>query len=284
MAGILKGKLGAEATAPPGYRVDLDADGISVLAASEALTGLQRIDGRGAARAALTTSGGNVRDLVGALGGNGSVTVKDGAVIGINIAGMLRQIMSLGLDRAAAEEQRTDFAEAGASFQIEKGIVRTQDLRMLAPVLRLEGAGAVDLPRQTIDMRITPRLASTLQGQGATGEPEFEAGIPFVLQGPYTSPSARFDLNGTLTSAIDGPEDVAKLAAELAKSPKAVKVLTDEFGLLEKLPAPAAGAAGELLKSLLGKGGDELQPQKNQPAPSDVGKAMRGLLKGLTGQ
>ena len=57
-----------------------------------------------------------VRALVGALGGDGSVTVKDGALLGINVASMLRQIMTLGLDRSATETQRTDFAEAGASW------------------------------------------------------------------------------------------------------------------------------------------------------------------------
>lgn len=280
--GGLKGKLSAQAATPPAYAVDLDASDISVLAATDAITGLHRVDGRGAARAALKTRGGNVRDLVGALGGDLSVTVTDGALIGINIAGMLRQVMTLGLDRTAADQQRTDFAEAGASFKVENGIARTQDLHLSAPVLRLDGAGAVDLPQQTIDMRVTPRLASTLQGQGATGEHAFEAGIPFLVQGPYVSPSVRFDLNGTLTSAISGPEDVARLAADLAKSPDAVKALKDQFDLLEKLPVPE-GAAGELLKGVLGEGGGGGQQQK-QPAPADVGKAARGLLKGLTGQ
>ena len=66
-----------------------------------------------------------------------------------------------------------------------------------------------------------------------------------MIQGPYAAPSVRFDLNGTLTSAIDGPEDVAHLAANLAKSPEAVKVLKDQFDLLDKLPAPAAGESGQ---------------------------------------
>lgn len=71
----------------------------------------------------------------------------------------------------------------------ENGIARTQDLRLVAPVLRLHGAGTVDLPRQATDLRITPKLASTLQGQGATGEPTFEAGIPFLPQAPMSRPS-----------------------------------------------------------------------------------------------
>jgi hypothetical protein len=126
-------------------------------------------------------------------------------------------------------------------------------------------------------VRITPKLATTLQGQGASGEPVLQAGIPFVVQGPYASPSVRFDLNGTLTSAISSPQDVANLAADLAKSPEAVKVLKDQFDLLDKLPAPAAGAAGELIKGVLGEGGGEDKGRK-QRAPPNLGKTARGLL------
>ena len=280
--GGVTGTLRAEAATPPAYAVDLDVRDLGVLAASQALTGLSRIDGRGGARLALRTKGASVRQLVQDLGGEGRVSVQDGAVIGINIAGMLRQIMTLGLDRAATEQQRTDFAEAGASFRIEQGIVRTEDLHLNAPVLRLEGAGAVDLPRLTIDMRVTPKLASTLEGQNASGEPVFQAGIPFVIQGPYASPSVRFDLGGTLTGAIEGPEDVARLAADLAKSPQAVDALRKQFDLLKDLPAPAAGEALDALKGVIegGKSGTEKKP----PDTSDLGNAAKGLLKGLTGQ
>jgi AsmA protein len=278
--GGLKGTIKAEASTPPGYGADIEANGIGVLAASESLARLHRIDGRAAARAMLQTRGGNVRELVGALGGTGSVTVKDGAVLGINIAGMLRQLLTLGLDSSAGEQQRTDFAEAGANFRIVNGILHTQDLHLSAPVLRLQGAGTVDLPQRTIDMRITPKLATTLQGQGASGEPVLQAGIPFVVQGPYASPSVRFDLNGTLTGAIRSPRDVGNLAASLAKSPEAVKVLKDQFDLLDRLPAPAAG---ELIKGVIGEGGGGDKGRK-QPASPDLDRAARGLFRGITGQ
>ena len=39
----------------------------------------------------------------------------------------------------------------------------------------------------------------------------------------------------------------------------------------------------QLLKGVLGEGGGGNQQQK-QPAPADLGKAAKGLLKGLTGQ
>ena len=101
-----------------------------------------------------------------------------------------------------------------------------------------------------------PSSPRTLEGQGASGEPVLQAGIPFLVQGPFASPSVRFDLNGTLTSAISSPEDLARVAADLAQSPQAVQVLRDQFDLLDQLPAPAAGKARDLIEGVLGGGGD----------------------------
>jgi AsmA protein len=274
--GGLTGRAKIEPGAPPAYSLDLDVDGIGLLAASQALTGLSRFDGSAQARLALTSRGASVKDLVGQLEGDGKILLRDGAVIGINIAGMLRQIMTLGLNPGAVRQQRTDFAEAGGSFRIADGILRTNDLALRAPVLRLAGAGTVDLPRQWLDLRIVPRLASTLQGQDARGEPAFQAGLPFVVQGPYASPSVRFDLNGTLTSAVSSPADFAKLATDLASSPEAVQVIRKQFDFLGDLPVPAAGKALEAARGALGggKGGQG----------SDLGKAARGLLEGLSGR
>ena len=108
--GGMKGKLRAEPGTPPAYGIDLDGSGIGVLAASQALTGLSRVYGRADLRLGLTSKGASVRNLVGELGGDGQVTIRNGAVNGINIAAVLRHIMTLGLDFSATQEQRTDFA------------------------------------------------------------------------------------------------------------------------------------------------------------------------------
>jgi AsmA protein len=282
--GKVSGKVRAEPASSPSYAVDLDADGIGILAASQALTDLSRFDGRAQVGLAVSSSGASLRDLVHGLSGDGRVILRDGAVIGINVAAMLRQIMTLGLNAGARSEQRTDFAEAGSSFKIANGVLRTDDLHLRAPVLRLEGAGAVDLPPMTVNFRIVPRLASTLQGQGARGEPVFQAGVPFLVQGPYTAPAIRFDLNGTLTSAISSPADVAWLAADLAKSPEMAQVLRQRFDVFDQLPSPAAGKALEAVKGVLGKGGDSAKGRQRSPGPADLGKAARGLLQGLGGR
>ncbi len=243
--------------------------------------GKGRFDGHADIDLAVKTAGGSERELMRNLGGDGRIVLRDGAVLGINIAGMLRQIMTLGLNPGATQQQRTDFAEAGASFKIQNGIVRNDDFYLRAPVLRLAGAGTVDLPQRTVDYRITPQLATTLEGQGASGEPVLQAGIPFLIQGPVASPAVRFDLNGTLTSAISSPADLARVAADLAQNPQAVQVLKEQFDMLDKLPAPAAGAARGLIEGVLGGEGTGKKGGSQRKGVPDLGNTAKDLLKGF---
>ena len=235
--------------------LDLQSQGVRLLAASQALTGKGRFDGGRTWRWRWPQRQQSAPARTAASAATARLVLRDGAVLGINIAGMLRQIMTLGLNPGATQQQRTDFAEAGGSFRIQNGILRNDDLYLRAPVLRLDGAGSVDLPQRTVDYRVTPQLATTLEGQGASGTPVLQAGMPFLVQGPFASPSVRFDLNGTLTSAVSSPADLARVAADLAQNPQAVQVLRDQFDLLDQLPAPAAGKARDLIEGVLGGAG-----------------------------
>ena len=81
---------------------------------------------QGGCWAALAAAGEQRAPAGAALGGEGKIVLRDGAVLGINIAGMLRQIMTLGLNPGANQQQRTDFAEAGGSFKIKMGCCTTR--------------------------------------------------------------------------------------------------------------------------------------------------------------
>jgi hypothetical protein len=59
--------------------------------------------------------------------------MTDGAIVGFNIPLMIRAIGQgrlIGIDRVAAE--KTKFSELTASFAINNGIVRNDDLRILS--------------------------------------------------------------------------------------------------------------------------------------------------------
>ncbi|HEX6011806.1 MAG TPA: hypothetical protein VFY87_08400, partial [Geminicoccaceae bacterium] len=116
--------------------------------------------------------------------------------------------------------------------------------------------------------------------QGAGGTPSLQAGVPFLVQGPLTAPSVRFDLDGVLTSAVSSPADLARLAAELASDPQAVRTLRDRFDVLEQLPAPAAGKVRDAIEGVLGGGGGQPKGGSPRGKPS-LEDAARGLLQGF---
>jgi AsmA protein len=171
--------------------------------------GFERLSGTGAFDIAVTSHGHSERELVGALNGKGAVTFTDGAIQGINLAAMVRNVGSAFLDASAGSAQKTDFAELGGTFTVTNGIVKNDDLDLKSPLLRVSGNGTIDLPHRHIDYRVTPKLVASAEGQGAAGA---AAGImvPVVIQGPLDAPSFQPDLAGMLQQGIGNPNQLLK--------------------------------------------------------------------------
>ena len=218
-----------------------------------------RLEGTATAEFGLTTTGGSERELVNNLNGDGRIVFADGAISGINIAAMVRNASSAFLSAEANETRKTDFAELSGSFNIQKGVLTNQDLSLQAPALRVSGAGTVNLPTKTVDYRIDPKAAGTLEGQG--GETDV-AGIlvPVVVTGPFDDLSYKPDLSGVIDQAIKDPEalkkqvkDIGKSGDELRKQLKSIDK-DDARNLLEGLTQGDQDAkdspAGKLLNNL----------------------------------
>jgi AsmA protein len=188
----------------PSIRQQFRLDGLNALPFLEAVAGFNRLEGTVQADTELTSRGGSQLQLVRNLNGNGSVAFTDGAIVGINIAAMVRNAASAFLDPAAGEQRKTDFAELAGTFAIRDGILTNDDLRLQAPVLRVDGRGRVDLPARTVAYRIEPTAAATLEGQGAEKQ---AAGVlvPVIVEGPWDDLSYRPDLSGALESALRNP-------------------------------------------------------------------------------
>lgn len=170
-----------------------------------------RVEGTANANVALATRGTTQRQMVSALRGNGNVRFNDGAIKGINLAAMARNVTSAFQDSAARKTQKTDFSEMSGSFTISRGILTNKDLIMKSPLLRLAGEGSVDLPRRRVGYRVTPRVVKSLQGQGAAAGTSGVA-IPVVISGPWTDLKYRPDLKGVVRQAVKDP---SKLLNEL---------------------------------------------------------------------
>ena len=252
------------------------ANGAPTIEQQFTLTGLQalpfltdaaefeRLEGSADANFSLSTTGGTERQLVENLNGDGQVTFADGAIVGVNVAAMVRNVGSAFLSAEANETRKTDFAELGGSFTIRNGTLTNNDLLLQAPGLRVNGAGTVDLPNKHVDYRIDPKAAATLEGQeGATDV----AGVlvPVAVTGPFDDLSFKPDLSGVVEQAIKDPKALEKQVKDqieaVGGSSKDVKDALKDIGkddakkLLDKVTKgdedTGDSPAGNLLRGLL---------------------------------
>ena len=61
---------------------------------------------------------------------------------------------------------KTDFSSLSVSGQFDNGVMSSSDLDLRSPLLRVGGAGKVDLPGEQVDYTLTTLITGTAQGQG----------------------------------------------------------------------------------------------------------------------
>ena len=177
----------------PAMEARLTLSGVQAEPLLKAAADFERLSGTFATEAQVSSRGRSQKDMISALGGQGKIGFTDGAIKGINLGAMIRNVANAFLDPKAQETQKTDFAELGGTYTIAQGIVRNTDLAMKSPLLRVEGKGTVDLPKKTVDYRVEPKVAMTTEGQGGQAQ---AAGlmVPVDVKGPWNDLSYRPDL------------------------------------------------------------------------------------------
>ena len=150
--------------------------------------GFDGIEGATEIAVAVAAQGRNESEMIASMRGRAGFSFTNGTVRGIDIASLMR-----GISKSArsgwqeSQGERTDFTLLKASFTLSDGIAENNDLQLLGPVVRMSGAGNVDLLRREIDFRIEPRLVERLAG------PDSEAaagpGVPILVKGPWGRPT-----------------------------------------------------------------------------------------------
>ncbi len=261
-------QLGANGAArTPTVSVGVQIDEVQAEPVLSSFADFDRLTGATNAEIALTSAGNSQRALVEALDGTANLIFRDGSIKGINLAAMVRNVASAFTDPTAGEERATDFAELGASFQITDGIARSQDMRLLAPLLRIEGTGDVSLPPRSQSIRLVPKLVANSEGQGGSQEIAGLA-VPVIIEGTFDNPRFRPDLEGLITDTLQDPgairDQVEGLVDQLREGGGDASPEDAVRNLLEGLTGGGAPQGGET-------GGEEA------PAPNP-GDALRNLL------
>ena len=187
---------GLAAPAKPGgpaeLRADLDITRADLRQAMFNAADIDIAEGRVDMRMNVTGKGASSKALVSSLGGAGTLKATDGAVRGFNLGRVNDQLKRLNeptsilmLLQTAMSGGTTRFSELTGTFRIEKGVVRSDDIRLVAEGGQGQGTLVADLPRWHVDADGRFRLA---------GHPDAP---PFGMQlkGPLDSPSRIFKVN-----------------------------------------------------------------------------------------
>ena len=172
------------------------------------------------------------------LNGNGELLFNDGAIKGIDLAGMVRNVQAaFGLAEKSDQKPQTDFSELKAPFTITRGVMNTPQTSLKSPLLRVIANGNADLVKETLDFRVEPKVVGTIKGQG---DEKQRSGImvPVLVTGNFSSPKFRPDFKSVAEQ---------QLQEKVFESKKVKKLLEKEE--LKHLQETTKG----LLKGVLGQ-------------------------------
>jgi len=199
---------------------------------------------------------GNTMDaIMRSLSGDGSFTLGQGEILGLDLAGMLRN-----LDTSyQGKGQKTVFNSIGATFTMKDGVLYNDDLAFVAPLARADGSGEVGIGTQTLNYRITPVALAAADGTGGIS-------VPVLITGTWANPKFRPDLKGLIDQNL--ADEKAALEAKLA---------AEKAALQERLDAERA-AAEQRAKDALGvetQDGESIEDAAKRKLEEE---AKRGLL------
>jgi AsmA protein len=212
--GFANGELTVDAsTGNPSYALRSDLAGVRALPLLRSAAGFDKLDGKLQAKIIVNSSGTSQRAIMASLAGSVFAVFQDGAIRGLNVAQMIRSLTSGTLSGwQDSQEQTTDLTQLAASFRIDKGQATTTDLNLVGPLVKMTGAGTIDLGTRMLAFRVEPKLVMTTEGQGRASDP-VGLGIPVIIDGPWAEPRIYPEMAGIL----DNPDAAYAKLKEMGK-------------------------------------------------------------------
>ena len=204
--GSLQGALSLDAN---GNRVALKETlaGVAVGPLVKDLMGRDALEGRGNVALDVTAAGASVNAMKRQLAGSARLELRNGALKGFNLTEALRKTKAAFGSKSAQQQgadasQRTDFSEMTASFTIRNGVAHNEDLEVKAPLVRLGGAGDIDIGNAQLNYLARATVVATSKGQGGADLGHL-AGltVPVKLSGPFDAPKIEVDYRSLATDA-----------------------------------------------------------------------------------
>jgi AsmA protein len=212
---------------------------------------LDKLLGLGAFNIEFSAAGSSQAAIMQSLDGKGGFDLNDGAIKGVNIVKLATAVAKLqegglvnptAITTALAEAQRpdekTDFSKFLSNFTISDGDVQAPTISLEGPYLTMTGVGRVNLPGQSLDIRLLPKASTSADGK--TGR---MIAIPVKVGGTFSKPTMGVDVESLVRGKA---EQTIKGLLDKALQPKSDDGATGE--------ETTDGGAEDVLKGILGGG------------------------------
>ncbi|UWQ50814.1 AsmA family protein [Leisingera caerulea] len=233
--GQVKGRLVANNR--DGFSVGgkLSFSGVRLERALGETAGYRRLNGTALGELEFLGSGSSVDAIMRSLSGEGRLEAGKGFFTGFD----LEQLM-----RSGGNGGSTVFDQLTASYTIEGGNLRNQDLLVLLKGFRAGGKGRIGLGARDLDYLFTPQLVRAGGDQVLT--------IPVRIRGSWEDPDIRPDFSQALQPKLDGIEQEAKDRVRQKLSEELDTEIAPEQDLNDLLKQRIEQEARDQLLKLLG--------------------------------
>ncbi len=215
--GAFKGDVTLKVDPKPALDGTLSLTGGDFGTYQEELEGKRLATGDIAFSTAVNSSGASIAELVSGLKGEGSFEVKKAALSGDSgkprgpIAALLsglNQLAGLGGDQRPEGQ-----ADISGSFKIDRGIARSEDLRLVSTVGEGKGKGTVDLPKWTMKVESDIQLSQNLFAKLLSGTTGVGFGVPLRIEGDIDEPNFVLDVAKLPGKALSIPGAILQNSA-----------------------------------------------------------------------
>lgn len=184
--------------AVPRQTINVNLSGVRALPLLSAFADFRELDGTMQGKIDVQATGASQRAIMSTLGGSVDVLFRDGEIRSMNVAEMMRNLTQTTLNGWQQKKaEKTDLTELSALFKIVSGRAATDNLKLLGPLIRVNGAGTADLAAKTLKFKLDTKLVMSLEGQGGAADP-VGFGVPVMVEGKWGSPQIYPDMAGIL--------------------------------------------------------------------------------------
>lgn len=268
------GQLVVNARGPsPSIAGKFDVGSVDAQPFSVDLLKTDKLLGLGGFKLDFSASGSSQAAIMRSLDGSGRFDVADGAIKGVNLAKLARSIAEIqksGLTPAALSDalalaqrpdEKTDFTDFLSQFDIADGLVNAPTISLTGPFLTMTGAGKVDLPGQSLDIKLAPRISTTMDNEGGSA---FSA--PLRIVGTFSEPKIIIDAEALLKGRA-GEELRDLIGGAIGGKETDEEQAADDN---ETKPSKAEEAAKSILKGVFGPPPDSEEPNEDDNAETSL--------------